>query len=93
MTCAKTLSDSLISAEVNEDFTEAALALRDKSKLCFCHRVNERWSKAVGETEEETGMAGELLAAVTMFRLNARHLDIRFNDGSRWDEALQTFSG
>jgi hypothetical protein len=24
-----------------------------------------------------------------MFRLNAKHLDIQFEDDSRWDEALQ----
>ena len=30
----------------------------------------------------------ELRAAITTFRLNAKHLDIRFADGSRWDEKL-----
>ena len=28
---------------------------------------------------------------MTMFRLNAKHLDILFEDDSRWDEALQDF--
>ena len=27
--------------------------------------------------------------AITIFRLNAKHLDIQFEDGSRWDEAFQ----
>ena len=63
----------------------------DNSRLCFCHRVGERWAKAVGpeDREDEAGLAGELLRAITMFRLNAKHLDIQFEDGSRWDETLQ----
>ena len=66
------------------------MRLQDNSRLCFCHRVGERWAKAVGpgQREDETGLAGELLSAMTMFRLNAKHLDIQFEDGSRWDEAL-----
>ena len=67
------------------------MRLQDNSRLCFCHRVGERWAKAVGpgQREDETGLAGELLSAMTMFRLNAKHLDIEFEDGSRWDETLQ----
>ena len=93
MTFAETLTEELLTAEVNEDFTEAVIRLRDQSRLCFCHRVDERWSKAVGpeQREQEGGQAETLLAAITMFRLNAKHLDIQFEDGSRWDEALQGF--
>jgi hypothetical protein len=63
--------------------------------LCFCHRVGERWVKAVGpeHCEGVPGLAGELLAQITMFRLNAKHLDIEFRDASRWNEALQQFIG
>jgi hypothetical protein len=91
MTRAETLRSELLTVEVDRGFTEAVLRLRDESRLCFCHRVGERWAKAVGPEEREdiTGLAGELLAAVTMFRLNAKHLDIQFDDGSRWDEAVQ----
>ncbi len=69
------------------------MLFHDNSRLCFCHRVGERWAKAVGagHPEDETGLAGELLSAMTMFRLNAKHLDIQFEDDSRWDEALQEF--
>jgi len=69
------------------------LTLRDGSRLCFCHRVGERWAKVVGPAENETeaALAGHLLAAIKRFRLNAKHLDIEFADGSRWDEALQKF--
>ena len=90
MTNEETLRDSLRAAKVNEGFTEALLLLHDNSRLSFCHRVGERWAKAIGATEQEddTGLAGQLLAAMTMFRLNAKHLDIQFKDGTRWDEAL-----
>jgi hypothetical protein len=93
MTCEQTLRAALATVEANEAFAEAVLRFRDGSRLCFCHRVGERWAKAVGpeEREKEAGVAGDLLAAMTMFRLNAKHLDIAFKDGSRWDEALQRF--
>ena len=88
---AETLRSELLTVEVDARFTEAVLRFGDDSRLCFCHRVGERWAKAVGPDafEEATGLAGALLAAITMFRLNAKHLDIQFDDGSRWDEALQ----
>ncbi len=90
MTGAEILKSGLVSAEVNDAFTEAVLRLRDGSRLCFCHRVGERWAKAVGPDgrEEDGGLAGTLLAAMTMFRLNAKHLDIQFADGSRWDNRV-----
>ena len=93
MTSAETLRTALTTVEANETFAEAVVRLRDGSRLCFCHRVGERWAKAVGpeQREEEAGLAGELLVTITMFRLNAKHLDIAFEDGSRWDEALQKF--
>ena len=92
MISADTLRTSLRAVEVDEAFTEAVLQLHDNSRLCFCHRVDERWAKSVGASgrEDEAGLAGELLSVITMFRLNAKHLDIQFQDGSRWDEALQS---
>ena len=94
MTSAETLRTALLTVEVNEHFTEAILGFRDNSRLCFCHRVGERWAKAVGPVgrEQDAGLAAELLSAMTMFRLNAKHLDIQFSDESRWDEALQRFN-
>ena len=87
------LRRELMTVEANENFTEAVMIFHDNSKLCFCHRVGERWAKAIGsrQREDETGLAGELLSAITMLRLNAKHLDILFEDDSRWDEALQDF--
>ena len=94
MTSAETLRSGLLIVAANEKFTEASLRFQDDSRLCFCHRVDTRWAKAVGpgQPENETGLAGKLLSAMTMFRLNAKHLDIQFEDGSCWDEALQNFN-
>jgi hypothetical protein len=90
MTSDEILKEALITVEVNEDFTEAVMHLQDDSRLCFCHRVGERWAKAVGPEgrAQDEGAAGKLLSAIRMFRLNRKHLDIQFDDGSRWDEAL-----
>ncbi len=94
MTSEETLSRALLTVVANENFTEAVMRFRDNSRLFFCHRVGERWAKAVGpeQREAEAGQAGELLSAMSMFRLNAKHLDIQFEDGSRWDETLQEFN-
>jgi hypothetical protein len=94
MTSEETLRRSLLTVEVNGNFSEAVMRFRDNSRLCFCHRVGARWAKIVdpGQREAEAGQAGELLSAMSMFRLNAKHLDIQFEDGSRWDEALQEFN-
>jgi hypothetical protein len=90
MTREETLRSALLTVEADGAFTEAVVQFSDGSRLYFCHRVGERWAKAVGpeQREAEAGVAGELLSAMTMFRLNAKHLDIQFSDGSRWDESL-----
>jgi len=81
------LRDGLQAHEVNDDFTEAVLRLRDRTRLCFCHRVGERWAKATGPEGQEAagGAAGDVLTLIAMFRLNRKHLDIHFADGSRWE--------
>ena len=88
---AETLRSEIATVETNNLFSEAVLHLRDQSRLCFCHRVDERWAKAVGPEgkEKQGGRAASLLSCIQMFRLNSKHLDIQFEDGSRWDEALQ----
>ena len=80
----------MLTVAANEGFTEAVMTFNDGTRLCFCHRVGERWAKAVGPEQRESneGLAGELLAAIRMFRLNAKHLDVQFEDGSRWDQAV-----
>lgn len=92
VTIAETLQSSFVAVEANDLFTEAVLRLGDNSRLCFCHRVDERWAKAVCPDlrESEQGLAVEFLGKITMFRLNAKHLDIQFQDGSRWDRSFKT---
>ena len=81
------LRQSLAGVEVNEDFTEAVATLRDGSRLCFRHQVGERWARAVGPAgaDGEPGLAGVVLAPITRFRLNAKHLEIEFAEGGRWE--------
>jgi hypothetical protein len=58
--------------------------MRDGSRLRFRHRVGERWAKVDGDGQEP-GLAGAVLAIVVMFRLNGKHLDVRFQDGGHWE--------
>ena len=81
----KVLRDSFVSIKTDARFTEAVVTLRDESLLYFCHRVGERWAKAVRPEGNEGGCSQELLDAIRMFRLNAKHLEILFDDGSCWE--------
>jgi hypothetical protein len=76
------LRRAFASLEVNDDFSEATLAMSDGSRLCFCHRVGERWVRADGAGET---LAAQVLAGMSRFRLNGKHLDVHFIDGSRWE--------
>ena len=91
MTAAEQLERHLNSASANTVFSEAVLTLEDRTRLCFCHTVEQRWAKAVGPEEDRSsgGMAGELVDQISSFRLNAKHLDIQFTDGSRFDRPLK----
>jgi hypothetical protein len=84
------LRHSFVSLQVNGDFSEAVLAMADGSRLCFCHRVGERWAKALPAPGpgEGPGLADRVLGQISMFRLNAKHLDVQFHDGSSWDARL-----
>ena len=91
MRAADALAAVLISVETDTGFTEAVLTLRDGSRLCFRHRVGERWAKAIGPMNAKgDGLAGELLEAITGFRLNAKHLDVTFNDQRRWEREVRS---
>ena len=82
------LRDSFVSIKTDACFTEAVVTLRDESLLYFCHRVGERWAKAVRPEGNEGGCSQELLDAIRLFRLNAKHLEILFDDGSCWERRL-----
>lgn len=90
MTDEAFLRGALASVEVNDTFSEAIVTMMDGSRLCFCHRVGQRWAKAeaAGGKESQASLAGQALARIALFRLNAKHLDIQFADGSRWEAAF-----
>src|SRR5438067_2455298 len=93
MTDDQLLRECFVSLEVNEGFTESILAMRDRSRLCFCHRVSERWVKALAADPagSEPNLASRVLSLISLFRLNAKHLDIQFRDGSRWELNIKMF--
>jgi hypothetical protein len=82
MSFEEVFRNSYVSVEVNDRFTEATITFRDESQLCFRHRVNERGVNCLGGEETE---ASAVLPAIKTFRLNAKHLEIYFQDGSRWE--------
>lgn len=77
----RVLREAFASVEVNADFTEATVGLADGSRLRFCHRVGERWARA----EPPQTVAAAVLETLSRFRLNGKHLDLHFADGSRWE--------
>ena len=83
------------SLEVNDDFSEAVLILDDGSRLHFCHRVGKRTATAAGAGEivGDATLAGLALSTVAQFRLNAKHLDVQFSDGSRWETLFAASGG
>lgn len=91
MNLSQRLAQELASVSAAEQFTFAVMQFRDGSRLHFCHRVDERWVHAIGPGAPHagSGLAGELRAAITTFRLNAKHLDIQFADASRWDQSVE----
>jgi hypothetical protein len=87
MADAETLRDAVVSVEVNSTYSEALVLLSDGSRLEFRHTVQERWAKAF-EPEGAAAQpcqANQILATLDRFRLNAKHLDLQFTDGSRWE--------
>jgi hypothetical protein len=85
------MRDALASIQVNDDFTEATVGLRDGSRIVFRHRVGERLVTAVDAVgrEDASTLAGTVLARITSFRLNGKHLDVQFDDGSRWEAGFR----
>lgn len=86
MTDADFLRGSFVALDVNEGYSEAVLVMRDGSRLEFHHRVGERTVRATGgDVAPDASFAAQVLARIARFRLNARHLDVQFADGSRWE--------
>lgn len=62
---------------VNSEFTEATLFFRDASFLQFVHKArDQRWARP--SADDTT--AGQVCRALRQFRLNAKHLQLFFED-------------
>ena len=71
--------DSTTRYLVNSDFTEATLFFKDGSSLNFVHKArDQRWARP--STDDTT--AGQICRALQQFRLNAKHLQLFFEDRS-----------
>jgi hypothetical protein len=81
------LRNAFVSVEVNADFSQAVLTMADGSRLQFQHQVGQRRALAVGPgtAVEDLGLSGHILNTIAMFRLNGKHLDVQFTDGTRWE--------
>lgn len=73
--------------QTNDTYCEAVVTLHDGSRLCFIHTVEKRQALSVGPEGQESDhrAAGKLLTTIKMFRLNSKHLEIWFQDASRWE--------
>ena len=64
---------------VNATFTQAVLYFKDGSYLQFEHSSrSNRWARA---SKDDT-MAEKICRSIRQFRLNAKHLQVFFEDGS-----------
>ncbi len=64
---------------VNAEFNEAALYFKDGSFLQFEHKGRDkRWARPSTDDTTAAGICG----ALRQFRLNAKHLQLFFEDGS-----------
>jgi len=64
---------------VNAAFNQAVLFFKDGSHLNFEHTSREnRWAKPSADATT----AGEVCRSLAQFRLNAKHLQLFFTDGS-----------
>ena len=63
----------------NAEFTEASLFFQDGSFLQFVHKArDQRWARP---SADDT-LAGQVCRGLRQFRLNAKHLQLFFDDGS-----------
>ena len=78
----QTVREQATRSVANAAFNRAIVSFRDGSKLTFEHTSRQnRWAKA----SEEGTVAETICLAMTQFRLNARHLELFFRDGSSFE--------
>ena len=77
-----TIKPKVTRYRVNAAFTQAVLFFADGSYLQFEHASRkERWAKA----SSDDGTAEDVCQALRSFRLNSKHLQLHFEDGSDID--------
>lgn len=78
-TLAQTVQTQVVRYVANPAFTQAILVFTDGSRLLFEHssRAN-RWARA----SVADSMADHCCQSLQQFRLNAKHLQLYFGDGS-----------
>lgn len=78
-TFAAIVQPQVVRYVVNAACTQAILVFNDESRLFFEHTSREnRWAKA----SREQSLAERCCEGLTQFRLNAKHLQLYFVDGS-----------
>ena len=84
--CAERVRAAARKLRVAKGYYEAQLVFEDASFLHFRHDPHTRWLQAWAP--EEGGLAPQLVARIERFRLNRRHLELWFDDGSRLEVRL-----
>lgn len=78
-TFAEVTKSQVVRYVANRDYTQAILVFADESRLLFEHTSREnRWAKA----SREQSLADRCCQLLQQFRLNAKHLQLYFADGS-----------
>jgi hypothetical protein len=78
-TFAEVAQSQVVRYSVNREFTQAILVFSDESRLLFEHSSREnRWAKA----SRAGSLADRCCQLLQQFRLNAKHLQLYFADGS-----------
>ncbi len=79
MTCAEIAHSQATRYVANGTFDQAVLFFVDGSYLQLQHAgIDTRWAKA----SAQPSMADSVCQAMRLFRLNAKHLQLYFTDGS-----------
>lgn len=78
-TFAAVTQSQVVRYVTNREYTQAILVFADESRLLFEHTSREnRWAKA----SREQSLADRCCQLLSQFRLNAKHLQLYFIDGS-----------
>ena len=83
---AEEFCKTIMGMDVNEMANGAVLHFDDGSYLQFVHTSrSSRWAKA----SSEEGIAAQCCEALDKFRLNGKHLQLYFEDGSDIDMEIE----